>query len=570
MHKSQKKWIKRIAILIFGIGLIAVALIVGFQIRTRVAVPLPADTSANQLTVQNPSKDFYKIGNNWLKRNSSGLWEMYVEGTPYNRGVIKGKLSKHLIDYQEKAFIDRIRQMIPSDSYLKFLKYFIYWFNRDLSDYISDEYKEEIYGISQSASSEFSAIGSNYQRMLNYHSAHDIGHALQDFALVGCTSFGVWDSESADSSLIVGRNFDFYVGDAFAENKIICFEKPAKGYRFMMVTWGGMIGCVSGMNEKGLTVTLNAAKSDIPGSARTPISILAREILQYAGNIDEAFAIAKNRETFVSESLLIGSASDHQAAIIEKSPFKISLVKSAGDYIACANHFQSPEFAADPLNIKNQNENATTYRYKRLIQDISKADPLDYQQAATILRDQRGLNDENIGMGNEKAMNQLIAHHAIIFQPEKRLVWVSTTPWQLGAFVCYDLSKIFAIFAAQPQPVEMTEPDKTTSSDPFLESIDYQHFQRFREIRKSMVKAIKSGDNTVLQSSFLDEFVATNPEYWEVYSLTGDYHAAQARWNQAQHFYILSLSKEIPSWQETQFIIKKLAACNLRIKKLTK
>ncbi|MEI9910599.1 MAG: C45 family autoproteolytic acyltransferase/hydrolase [Bacteroidota bacterium] len=118
--------------------------------------------------------------------------------------------------------------------------------------------------MSESASEKYKWLGSNYQRILNYHAAHDIGHALQNMALVGCTSFGTWDARSQDSTMIIGRNFDFYVGDKFAEDKIVAFFNPAQGYKFMTVTWGGFIGAVSGMNEKGITVTINAAKSSTP------------------------------------------------------------------------------------------------------------------------------------------------------------------------------------------------------------------------------------------------------------------------------------------------------------------
>jgi hypothetical protein len=68
---------------------------------------------------------------------------------------------------------------------------------------------------------------------------------------------------------------------------------------------------------------------------------------------------------------------------------------------------------------------------------------LNPEKMASILRNTSGLKDEKIGYGNEKALNQLLAHHAVIFSPQKKLVWVSSNPYQLGEFVCYDLNEIF-------------------------------------------------------------------------------------------------------------------------------
>ncbi|HRH67146.1 MAG TPA: C45 family autoproteolytic acyltransferase/hydrolase, partial [Bacteroidia bacterium] len=434
MHK--KNWYKRWwFLLLAGIVLLLVSGAVYLYCVAIVYPPEVADRSALQLQRMEPSPGFYTIGNSWFRRSNSGLYEMYTEGKPFERGVINGKLSRELVVRQEDHFNAQIRKMIPSGFYLNFLKYFVGWFNRHLAENVTTEDKEEIYGISESASAQYQYIGSNYQRILNYHAAHDIGHALQSMALVGCTSFATWGPKSEGGTLIAGRNFDFYVGDAFAQDKIVAFEKPDQGYKFMTVTWGGFIGAVSGMNEHGLAVTINAAKSGIPSASATPVSLVAREILQYAKNINEAYAIAGKRKMFVSESFLIVSAEDRKAVIIEKTPESLGMVDPGKDFIVCANHFQSELLRGSAPNTEQMEKSASVYRYNRVLELLNTDDTNTVQRTAEIIRNRQGLKNADLCMGKEKAVNQLNAHHSIIFEQEKRRVWVSTSPWQLGPYV---------------------------------------------------------------------------------------------------------------------------------------
>ncbi|MGA3014627.1 MAG: C45 family autoproteolytic acyltransferase/hydrolase, partial [Bacteroidales bacterium] len=308
-------------------------------------------------------------------------------------------------------------------------------------------------------------------------------------------------------------------------------------------------------------------KSDIPYSARTPISILTREILQYAKNIREAYDIAQKRETFVSESILVGSANDGKAVIIEKSPYKIALLEPKENYIVSTNHFRSSIFSKDPKNQKDIRENASIYRYKKVLQDITDEEPIDVNGVAKILRDQTGLNHSDIGMGNEKAINQLIAHHSVIFEPEKHLVWVSNGPWQIGEYTCYDIRKIFHNFAALNRKTEISETSKAIPSDCFLTSEGYLHFSRFRELRKEIRNIIKSGKMTDLKGLYIRDFIDTNPEYFEVYSLSGDYFYFKNKPDSAAKYYRLALGKIIPRQNEKQQIINRIADCIIRMKK---
>ncbi len=541
-------------------------LLITFLIYFRVAVvirpPKPENLEILEQERLALDSNFYAVGNNWLRKSESGLWEMYVEGEAFERGAMKGILAKDLIYRQEKAFINEIKRMIPSEFYLRFLKYFIAWYNKDMVNHISKEYQLEIYGVSKAASEEFAFIGPPYLRFLNYHAAHDIGHTLQSLGMVGCTSFATWGKKSKDSLLIVGRNFDFYVGDEFSKEKIVAFYAPDSGYKFMSVTWGGMIGVVSGMNEKGLSVTINAGASGIPLNVKTPVSILAREILQYAENIEEAYKIAGSRETFVAEAFLIASAQDNKAVIIEKGLQEMALYAvDDRTQIICTNHFLSETFAEEQQNMMAISHSSSPYRYKRVKELIDEKMPLDHLKTATILRDQKGIAGADIGMGNEKAINQLIAHHSVIFIPEKRLVWVSTQPYQLGKYVAYDLNKIFDNYRGLDEHIEIYSKELEIPADSFLFSGQFQKFQTFRELKNIIINKTPDRKTDNVDDSLVRDLIASNPMYFLSYSLAGDYYKSKKQYAQAAAFYEQALKKEITTYQDKKHIKENLRIC---------
>lgn len=534
-------------------------LIVGMAYLYAVAIdypPEPKDLSSLQLKRAEPSKGFYTIKNDWFRKSKSGLFEMYVEGKPFERGVINGKLSQELVVAQEDHFVEQIGRIVPSKFYQHFLKYFIAWFNRNLDKNVTEEYKEEIYGISKSASDKYQYIGSNYQRILNYHAAHDIGHALQSMALVGCTSFGTWGIKSEDSTMIIGRNFDFYVGDKFAQDKIVAFFNPTEGYKFMTVTWGGFIGAVSGMNEKGVSVTINADKTNIPAAAATPVSLVAREILQYAKNIREAYAIAAKRKMFVSEAFLVASAADNKAVVIEKTPDTLDMYDPHQGYIVCANHFQSKGLGKSKENKVQMAESASPYRYNRLMELLNANGKNTVQKTIAILRDQKGMHGADIGMGNEKAINQLIAHHSIVFEPKKLLVWVSTSPWQLGEYVAYDLKKVFCL-RGMKNDQEINEQNLTVPADAFLSTTQYQNFVNFRKMRQQVL------DGETINT---DSLVATNPQYYHAYVIAGDYSFKHEEYKKALQYYQRALTRVIATRKEADHIRIQLSKCEKKLK----
>ena len=125
---------------VFGI---LILLLVGLMIYIRtVAIakpPIPESTQALSKEVVEVDTGLFKLDNNWFKKSESGLYELYVEGDPFERGVANGRLTRELVHYQEEVFTAQIHRLVPSDFYLEILKYFVGWFNRNLQDNVTKE-----------------------------------------------------------------------------------------------------------------------------------------------------------------------------------------------------------------------------------------------------------------------------------------------------------------------------------------------------------------------------------------------------------------------------------------------
>ncbi|MEG1266937.1 MAG: acyl-CoA--6-aminopenicillanic acid acyl-transferase, partial [Myroides sp.] len=138
-----------------------------------------------------------------LNKSVNGNWQLRISGNPFEIGYKKGFLTQQLYQNQEKIFFGKVSEMIPNPSKQNKLLYFLKWYNRNILSAIPMDLKQELYAVSTFGSDEFNDIGTKFERNLLLHSSHDIGHAMQDLMLVGCSSIALWDNFTEDGNLLI-------------------------------------------------------------------------------------------------------------------------------------------------------------------------------------------------------------------------------------------------------------------------------------------------------------------------------------------------------------------------------
>src|SRR5581483_6258251 len=200
MAARVKKWLKRI--LLAAIVLILAGWGVGSLLLKHWAAkppPLPADTS---ILGQKPETHDGKtwLGKSWVARRE-GLLVIHLRGSPLDMGYAQGVLLQDQMHTLENEFIQMIQGYVPQHWVMEALKNYVIFRNRHLSDFVPLDYRIELAGTVLGCPDIHPEEGPFYNRLLNYHAAHDVSYMMIDNPFIthsaGCTAFGAWGGATA-------------------------------------------------------------------------------------------------------------------------------------------------------------------------------------------------------------------------------------------------------------------------------------------------------------------------------------------------------------------------------------
>jgi hypothetical protein len=225
------------------------------------------------------------------------------------------------------------------------------------------EFREEAEGLIDGIAAKLGTAGMKTQfgRALDVLDILAI-QALPDWYPFACSAFAVWDDFAPDGP-IVGRNMDFFVHPVLLENHLLIVNaRTARTKAFVSLSWPGMIGVLTGMNEEGVVAFLldAAPKLETDKKGFVARTLAARTIVERANPLipaGHAHEMLKDAPTRWGGCLFVAgphAGSAHgSVGVLERDARGTTLRDSAGETVlegmpafACTNHFR---VRADPV-----------------------------------------------------------------------------------------------------------------------------------------------------------------------------------------------------------------------------
>jgi hypothetical protein len=119
------------------------------------------------------------------------------------------------------------------------------------------------------------------------------------------------------------------------------------------------------------------------------------------------------------------------------------------------------------------------------------------------------------------------------------MFYVSTTNYQLGEFIGFDLKKTFKLKKG-------TITDKLKSST-FLYSNEYKQFKAFKAAKKRISQYVILGRELTLTAVEIKDFITNNQESYVTFEMLGKYYLKKKNYNAAHKMFTIALTKNVAS-----------------------
>jgi isopenicillin-N N-acyltransferase like protein len=193
--------------------------------------------------------------------------------------------------------------------------------------FIPVQYSDEMRGIAEGS-------GLSYEQVLAMNTYPD---AILGATPRACSAFAV----RTVNGLLVGRNLDWTNYGVAHRYGVVQILRPSDGHRVLSVSWPGLVGCVTGMNDQGLVVTLNMAYASDLATDATPLLMRLRAVLEQQSSIQGAVGSLTCQPRTFAANVLVASARENDAVIVELSGRRHAVVGMQDGVVVTTNHYQS-------------------------------------------------------------------------------------------------------------------------------------------------------------------------------------------------------------------------------------
>jgi isopenicillin-N N-acyltransferase like protein len=190
------------------------------------------------------------------------------------------------------------------------------------------------------------------------------GNTISDLRrIVQCSAVIVEAEQSATGGPLFGRNLDWPPIARLHEYTLVVVCRPAGKRAFASITFPGMLGCASGINDAGLALAMLDVTSTKEESRRfnpegTPTNLLLRRVLEECANIEEAERLLRSSPR--ASMLNLALCDTKRGAVLEITTKTIAARPSERGVCVCTNHFRDSQLATS----------TECWRYDALARDL--------------------------------------------------------------------------------------------------------------------------------------------------------------------------------------------------------